>query len=190
MRLFLASFLSLENTAAYESLVADVIADVPDTIRPVPSRTQHLTIVFLGDVADADLSTCLQILECVREIDAFSFALSPPRILFSRRSPRLICADLASESESVAMLQMHLYRELSDRLQASLTRPKPPHVTLARFRKHANREAARRVIESLSKKDDPTTVRTDRLAKVQLVKSTLTPKGPVYESIGESKCRT
>ena len=88
------------------------------------------------------------------------------------------------------MLQQSLYEGLSDNLQQSMARPKPPHVTLARFRKHTDREAARRVEESLSRRFDSTGVRSDRLTGVQLVKSTLTPKGPIYESIGESNCRT
>jgi len=189
MRLFLASFLSSENTQAYDSLVAGVISDAPDTIRPVPPGTQHLTIVFLGDVADDDVPGCLQALESVREIDAFSFALSTPRIMFARRSPRLVCVDLASESERVSALQKHLHRELSERLSTPITPPKPSHITLARFRKNASREAARRVAESFTIRDGTSGVRADHLTKVQLVKSTLTPKGPIYESVGESRCR-
>jgi 2'-5' RNA ligase len=189
MRLFLASFLSPENTESYDSLVARAISEVPDTIRPVPPGTQHLTIVFLGDVREADLPACFEVLETTREIEAFGFLLSPPRILFARRTPRLVCVDLASESERVSRLQEHLYRGLSVRLPTPIAPPKPPHVTLARFRKNVNREAARRVAESLSRGDERSQVRSDRLATVQLVRSTLTPKGPVYESIGESKCR-
>ena len=190
MRLFYASFLGPENAKSYDSLVAGVISCVPDTIRPVPPGTQHLTIAFLGDVADGDVPTCLQVLETASEIDAFSFTLSPPRILFARRSPRLVCVDLASESERVSMLQKHLYKGLSDRLPAPITPPKLPHITLARFRKNASREATRRVIESFSQRDEPSVTRTDYLIEVQLVRSTLTPKGPIYESIGESRCRT
>ena len=189
MRLFLASFLSPENTESYDSLVSRVISDVPEAIRPVPPRTQHLTIVFLGDVADADVPTCLQVLESVSEIDGFSFTLGVPRILFSRRSPRLVRVDLASESDRVSTLQKHLYRGLSERLSMPITPPKPPHVTLARFRKNASRETARRVAESFSQQDDTSAVRTDRLTTVQLVESVLTPGGPIYESIGESRCR-
>lgn len=187
MRLFFASFLSPEITEAYDAIVAGVVSDVPDTIRPVPSGTQHLTMVFLGDVADSDLPACMQVLECVRKIEPFGFTISQPRVLFSRRSPRLVCVDLASKGARVALVQERLHEEISDRLRNSIARPKPPHITLARFRKHASRDAARRVVESISQRDDPTRIRFERLVKVQLVKSTLTPKGPVYESVGEAR---
>lgn len=189
MRLFLASFLSPEIAGTYESLIADVISDVPGTLRPVPPGTIHLTMVFLGDVADADLAICFRGLETVQEFESFEFTLNPPRILFSRRSPRLVCVDVATGSRRIAMLQQSLYERLSDNLQQSLARPKPPHVTLARFRKHTDRDAARRVDESLSRRFDSKRTRSGRLSGVQLVKSTLTPKGPTYESIGESNCR-
>lgn len=181
MRLFVASFLSPENMEAYDSLVADVISDVPGTIRPVPSRTQHLTMVFLGDVAEADRPNCVQALECVREIETFRFTLGPARVLFSRRSPRLVCVDLVAESARVASVQQRLYERLSVLLHTPIARPKPPHVTLARFGKRARREAADRVIESFSRKAEAIRTRIDHLTEVQLVQSTLTPDGPVYD---------
>ena len=184
MRLFLASFLSLDNTNAYDSLVAGVGSDVPGTIRPVPSGTQHLTIVFLGDVADVHLPTCLHVLESVGGFDSLDITLSAPRILFAGRSPRLVRVDLVSGSERVSGLQKYLHRELSERLPTPITPPKFPHITLARFRKNANRASARRVEESFSKRDRSSVPRTDHLTSVRLVKSTLTPEGPIYESVG------
>ena len=55
MRLFYASFLSSENMQAYESLVAGVVADVPNGLRSIPERTHHLTLAFVGEVADGDV---------------------------------------------------------------------------------------------------------------------------------------
>ena len=183
MRLFLASFLSPDNREFYDSLVSDVISDVPDTLRPVPRDTQHLTMVFLGDIADTDLHGCVQALEAVGGIVAIRFALGPPRIMFARRSPRLVCVDLTSGVERVSALQKRLHINLSERLPTPITPPKPPHITLARFRKNANREAARRVAASLAQRIDPPASRSDQLTRVQLVKSTLTPSGPVYEGV-------
>ena len=189
MRLFLASFLSPEIAGTYESLVAEVVSDVPGAIRPVPSGTLHLTIVFIGDLADTDRSTCLRALEHVKEFDSFKYTLGPPRILSSRRSPRLVCIDVEMGGQRIAALQRSLHERLSNDLATPIARPKPPHVTLARFAKRPGHEAARRVDESLSRRFDSTTIRSDCLKGVQLVRSTLTPQGPIYESIGESKCR-
>lgn len=189
MRLFVASFLSADNLECYESVVSGLISDVPDTIRPVPPGTQHLTIVFLGDVQVDDLPTCEEVLESVREIDAVPFTLTPPRILYARRSPRLVCVDLATEKERVFAFQTLLFERLAQRLPTRITRPKPPHITLARFRRRVRREAASQVSESISKRHDSSVIRKDVLTEVQLVRSTLTPDGPIYEGIGRAKLR-
>jgi 2'-5' RNA ligase len=183
MRLFLASFLCQQNQVAYDSFVMALIGDVPDTLRPVPAGTQHVTMVFLGDVADAEVPTCLRGLEGVEGFDPVPFTLGTPRVLFARRSPRLLCVDLASGSRDVSALQKHLHRELSSRLQSRLPPPRPPHITIARFRKTARREAAREVNDCILRRGEPSASRSDQLTHVHLVKSTLTPEGPIYESI-------
>jgi 2'-5' RNA ligase len=190
MRLFLASFLAPDNQQAYEALVGDLRAEVPDTLRPVPDGTQHLTMVFLGDVVDRDVPSCLDVLRGSAGFDPIPFTLGKPRILFSRRSPRLICVDLESGAQEVCALQRQLHQELTARLGTTITPPRPPHVTLARFRKRTAGGAARRVSDSMRRRAEASSMREDRLTQVHLVKSELTPAGPVYESIGVSGCES
>jgi 2'-5' RNA ligase len=190
MRLFLASFLGPDNQQSYGAWVGDLGSEVPDTLRPVPEGSQHLTMVFLGDVANDDVPLCLDVLQAVSGFDPVPFTLARPRILFSRRSPRLICADLESGGREVAALQRRLHRELTARLGTPITPPKPPHVTLARFRKRIPAGAARGVSDSLQSRVDTPSLREDRLTQVHLVKSTLTPAGPIYESIGVASCKS
>ena len=66
------------------------------------------------------------------------------------------------------------------------SRPKHPHVTLARFKKNATREISRRVEDLLARKEELRQTRTDHLARVELVKSTLTRTGPLYETIADA----
>ncbi|MGB5814446.1 MAG: RNA 2',3'-cyclic phosphodiesterase [Thermoanaerobaculia bacterium] len=185
MRLFYASFLDPENMSAYESLVARLQAEVPRALRPIPARTHHLTLAFLGEITDGDVDKCLEVLDSATGTAASSFSLGRPKILYGRGQPRLICADLVEGGEHVAALQEVLRVELLQQLPSLVVRPKPPHVTLARFDRRANRQTARRVEEALARQKDPEQTRTDRLVSVHLVKSSLTPNGPVYESLGE-----
>jgi 2'-5' RNA ligase len=187
MRLFYASFLSFENMHAYDSLVAGVDGDVPNALRSIPHGTHHLTLAFIGEVAENDVGRCLEVLDFAKEFPVIHFSLDRPRILYSRRSPRLVCAGLSAGSERVSMLQKQLLSEFLERFPESDVRVKPPHVTLARFKKRANREAAQKVAEALSGRDGPSPDKTDSLTRVQLVKSVLTRTGPVYESLGESR---
>lgn len=186
MRLFYASFLAAENMRSYEALVEGVLADVPTALRSVPTSSHHLTLAFVGNIDEPQLPDYLDVLESASPVQAFQFSLHPPRILYSRRRPRLVCADLSDGGARVQELQTLLLRELHRYFPSSQIRPKPPHVTLARFSKRANRQTARRVAESLSRREATGPARTDRMASVHLVRSTLTPSGPVYESLGET----
>lgn len=186
MRLFYASFLAPENMSVYESLVDCLRAKVPDSLRPIPARTHHLTLAFLGEVAEGDVEKCSQILDAAKSICAGSFTLGQPRVLYGRGQPRLICADLVEGGELVAALQELLRLELLNHFPSDVVRPKPPHVTLARFNRKANRQTARKVEEALAIKVDPQPTRTDRLVSIHLVKSSLTPTGPLYENLGEA----
>jgi len=186
MRLFYASFLAPENMSAYESLVDRLRTEVPRALRPIPARTHHLTLAFLGDVADGDVDKCLAVLDAATGTPASTFTLGQPRILYGRGRPRLICADLGEGGEHVSRLQQLLCDEILQALPSLDLRPKPPHVTLARFSKKANRQTARKVEEALAIKVDPQPTRTDRLVSIHLVKSSLTPTGPLYENLGEA----
>jgi 2'-5' RNA ligase len=186
MRLFYASFLAAENMSAYESLVDRLQAEVPRALRPIPAATHHLTLTFLGEIADNDVDRCLQVLDSVQDIAATSFELEPPHILYGRGQPRLICAALGDGGDQVSRLQGLLSDELRRVLPALDLRPKPPHVTLARFNRKASRQTARKVEEALSRQLDPGQTLSDDLSSVSLVKSSLTPSGPIYESLGEA----
>jgi 2'-5' RNA ligase len=59
-------------------------------------------------------------------------------------------------------------------------------VTLARFKKNASRDAGRGVADLLSQRKDASRTMTDLVNRAQLVKSTLTPQGPIYTTVKES----
>lgn len=183
VRLFYATFLSDENMRAYQALVDELIEEVPDALRSIPPTTHHLTLAFLGEIADTDVEVCINSLAGVERQPAFAFTLARPRLLMGRGRPRLICADVADGKEQVSEAQAALTSQLSVHLPALELRPKPPHVTLARFHKRARRSQARRVEESLSRHYDDSAPWQDRFTSVALVRSSLTPSGPVYESL-------
>jgi len=186
MRLFYASFLSSENIDAYESLVTAVSSDVPGVLRPIPARTHHVTLAFLGDIAETDVPACREVLRLAGRVPAAPLTLDSSRILYSRKTPRLVCVGLREGAEPVARVQKLVCREIGGRIPSLDLRPKPPHVTVARFRKNVDRGTARRVEEALRRHEGPDPARTDRLTSVHLVRSTLTPSGPIYETVEES----
>jgi 2'-5' RNA ligase len=186
MRLFYAAFLGLESIDAYDALVAELVARASGALRSVPRGTQHLTLGFLGEVADTEVRACTAALDAVERLRAIPFVLEPPGILFARRTPRLIKADVSKGSRPIVELQRLLLAELARGVPRLDIRPKPPHVTLARFKKTANHEAARTVERLLSRPGPASSRRHDRLDRVRLVRSRLTPDGPIYETVAEA----
>jgi 2'-5' RNA ligase len=59
--------------------------------------------------------------------------------------------------------------------------PKPPHVTIARFGRSATRADGQRISDALTR--HPSQTRPLRIERIQLISSTLTPDGPVYEEV-------
>jgi 2'-5' RNA ligase len=184
MRLFYAAFLDPENTRTLERLVRQVIAEVSRTIRPVPRGSLHQTLAFIGEVPDDEVGDYKQKMEIAAGTPRIPFTLRPPKVLSGRGKPRLVCADLDEGARRTLALQKSLRLAIGEDPHSLERRLKHPHITLARFKKHANRTDAQRVLDGFERLGREIRLGPDCLQRVELVKSTLTPEGPIYESIG------
>lgn len=187
MRLFYAAFLGSETARFYARLVDDVVDSVPETLRPIPPRSAHLTLAFLGDVPEEQLDLCLEALALEPVPTVVSISLQAPRILYGRGAPRLVLADVARGAEKILSIQNELRTRLAEKFPEKLVRPRRPHATLARFRKGLRREAGRRVEAALRSSPAGGTTRDDTIVGVSLVMSTLTPSGAAYEVLKDQR---
>ncbi len=183
MRLFFAAFLGPANMGGYQGLVDRLRRDVPGVLRPIPPESHHLTLAFLGELSDGDVEHCRADLVAVSELESFSFSLEPPRILMGRGQPRLICVDVGAGTKQVSEVQAAIVAHLSRSIPSLKVRPKPPHATLARFKKSARRTEAAAVQEAIDRHFDTSRPWEDRLAEIHLVQSSLTSEGPIYETL-------
>lgn len=184
MRLFYAAYLSRENMQAYQALVDDLIREVPGVLRSIPPSSHHLTLAFLGEIAESDADMCSSALDAVKRFEAFDYVLGSPSLLVSRARPRLIRVSVSEGAEKVREVQTALLSTLTGKLTSIETRSKPPHITLARFKKNAHRPQTRRVQAAIDRYDTSLPDK-DHFSCVQLVKSELTPSGPIYEPLHE-----
>jgi 2'-5' RNA ligase len=187
MRLFFAAFLNPVNMGDYQALVERLRRDVPGVLRPIPPESHHLTLAFLGELSDDDVANCRDDLASVADLGSFSFTLEPPEILMGRGRPRLVCVDVGVGTKQVSEVQSALVAHLSRSIPSLKVRPKPPHVTLARFKKSARRTEAAAVQEAIVRHFDTSHLWEDRLAEIHLVKSSLTSEGPIYETIQKAR---
>ena len=184
MRLFYAAYLSQENMDAYQAWVDGLIREVPGVLRSIPPKTHHLTLAFLGEIAESNVDMCSSAIDAVKSFEAFDYALGSPSLLVSRGRPRLIRVSVSEGAEKVRKVQTSLLSTLAGNLSSIEIRSKPPHITLARFKKNAHRPQTRRVQAAVDRYDTPVPDK-DHFSRVELVKSELTPSGPIYETLCE-----
>jgi 2'-5' RNA ligase len=182
VRLFIGTFLSESNQRAYGQLVESLSLRHVDLVRGVPAGSAHLTYAFCADAPDDRVNGIAgAVSETTSQHRSFTIRLAPPRILFSRSTPRLICAGVVAGEAALRRLAVDLATNLQ-RVGSGLPwKPsKAPHVTLARFRKNARRSDAQGLMRTLMNAGDAFVGREDRIAQVMVVASELTASGPVY----------
>jgi 2'-5' RNA ligase len=145
-----------------------------DGIRAVPAEHLHVTVVFLGNVADADIeglaSGMAQV--CAREP---AFAL---HVLHAcpapERRPRMLWA-LIGASDPLARLSRSLH-EVARHAAPDRARPLRGygHITLARFRQP---------LPELTAAELPLDAHDFAVGELQLVRSKLSPKGARYDTV-------
>ena len=182
MRLFLGTFLNAANQAFYHRLVRVLVNRHGNVLRAIPADSAHITYAFISELHETLVGGLLSATSAtVRAWPPFDVELRVPQVARSAGRPRLVYAELVHGATEVARLTAELCttaRTISPDVRAS----RAPHVTLARFRKHATRSDAQAVSSSLSHGES----RVDRVMAVQIVASMLTPAGPVYTAQAEA----
>ncbi|MDN7012114.1 RNA 2',3'-cyclic phosphodiesterase [Methanoculleus sp. FWC-SCC3] len=136
----------------------------------------HLTVKFLGEVEPAQIEPIVDALRAVRA-DPFSLTVGYP-VCNPPRKPRVIWCDVTDGGESAALAQQvdDLLAPLGFRRE---TRPFRPHMTLARVKEFHPSQCT----QAASTPREP--LGTCRVTGIKLKKSTLTPRGSIYEDLAE-----
>ena len=148
----------------------------------------HLTLKFLGEI---DPNIVDQILEAVdRAVQGsapFTLALSEIGAFPSLYVPRVIWVGLKGDLDALRELQ----KRIDEEVHLAVGFPKEaraftPHLTLGRMRDNAPGEERRRAGKSMTEVAWETDVLW-QVNEVNLIRSTLTPSGAVYDVLGSQK---
>ncbi len=148
-------------------------------MKPVERKNLHITLRFLGEVPPPVVEAVESEMARV-SFEAFEAHIRGVGAFPRPSSPRVIWAGIAEGGERLRAV----YEELEGRLRKLGFRPEGreyhPHVTLIRVKGPRNP----RLLKALMELSDYEfgTVRCDSL---RLKKSTLTPRGPIYETLFE-----
>jgi RNA 2',3'-cyclic 3'-phosphodiesterase len=180
LRLFVA--LDLDDDvrraiAALQQRVAKVPA-ADRSMKTVDPTRMHLTLAFLGEIAERDVPAIVDTLSkdiCVRPFAAVFRGLGvfPPR-----GAPRVLWLGVEEGSGEIVELRRAVAGRLEGLGIALEPRPFHPHLTLARFR--TSRPADRPRVLSVESRAAVARMNVDH---VTLYESRLSPAGPAYTAL-------
>jgi 2'-5' RNA ligase len=154
-------------------------------LKPVRPDLLHITLAFLGFVADDRLAAATEAATAA-VVDSRPFELSfdrAGRFPTGGHRPRAIWLGVGAGQEDLGRLAANARRELTARAFVLEDRPFSPHLTLARVRLEASGPESRTIAAAV----DALTVPELRLHvdRIALVESQLSPKGPRYTTRAE-----
>ena len=186
MRTFIAIELPqkiIGTLSALQNQLKNTQADV----KWVAPENIHLTLKFLGEVDEKKIEKIIQALEeTAKDSQPFSIRLCAlgafPKINF----PRVIWVGIDAGDEKTKNIAFVLEEKLQKLGIPKEKRPFSSHITIGRVRSGINREKLVKELDILQGKGLLQENLEFLATKITLFKSTLTPKGPIYEILKEA----
>jgi 2'-5' RNA ligase len=168
MRIFVAVELPADVRKKIGELI-DQLKSAGATVKWVEEQNLHLTLKFIGEVADKEIDRWLgSIEEKVGGTGAFEIKLEGMGTFPEGKQPRVVWVGVSQGQDKLE----NLARWLDEKEFVS-------HATIGRIKTHKGVDKLVERVRSF-KSSEFGVVRID---KILVMKSTLTPKGPVYEKI-------
>lgn len=182
MRLFTAIDLALEARAAIageqQGIVA-ALADAARSLRLVRAEHMHLTLVFIGEVADVSGGAIVEAMARPIPLPPFELVFGGVGVFPSRGAPRVLWLGVLDGAREAIEVHAHVAGRLLAAGVPLADRPFRPHLTLARWRD--SRPSTRpRFTESAS------AVARTRVEAVTLYQSRVSSAGPSYTALAHA----
>lgn len=183
MRLFVAVEISGEARAAAARVAGQLQRELGRTLvaRWVEAENLHLTVRFIGHVADEQAPAVLDALRPPLPLPPFDLVLGSPGAFPRSGPPRVIWIGLAEGLEPLAAMHHELNRRLAPLGLPPEDRPFSAHLTLARVKEGSG--ATRRAIAAATAEP----VRS-HVTHATVFQSLLSPRGARYEAMLHVAC--
>jgi len=153
------------------------IMKLPIKAKYVEVENLHFTITFLGDVKEEDLNKLKEMLDTsIKDIKSFHVKLSELKIIPNEEFIRVIGININDENGDVS----NLIKKVAESMDGKYYEKQK--LTLCRVKKIYDKKIVKNFIE----KNCNVEIGGFQIDSVALVKSTLTMKGPIYETIHKS----
>jgi len=179
MRTFVAIDITEETRAALEKAQRSM-SGLPG-IRWARPANIHLTLKFLGEVADAVIPQVFEVMrEAVADVEPFEFSVRGLGFFPQRRRPRVIWAGVDSGEQPLGLIAERLNAGLGDIGVPPERRAFRPHLTLGRVRGRIERDAVTAAFRDVGGDD----FGVCRAGELVLYMSELRPEGARYTRLG------
>jgi 2'-5' RNA ligase len=183
LRAFLAIELSPEVLDAARRVI-DRLRSCPAGIKWVAPDHMHLTLQFLGEIAQTDLpEICLAVNRACQEIAPFDVRLRGAGAFPNPHRARTIWLGVGDGADKLTALYAAIQKPLSALGFREEQRRYVPHLTLGRVR---DQVGSSELASRLAALGDFEGGATD-VSEVVLFSSDLRPDGPVYEALNRSE---
>ena len=151
-------------------------------IRPVKVSQLHITLKFLGEITEKESDTVKQALSSI-ELPSFSLNFSNLGCFPNERRPRVVWVGIDQGHQELIALTKEVEKRLSALGFPREKRRFSPHLTLGRikFLKEDDKEQLTNFMQSFDGKN----LTTEKISTPIFKKSTLTPKGAIYDNLAE-----
>jgi 2'-5' RNA ligase len=185
MRSFIAIELP-EEIKGYLSRIQGQLKKSAADVKWVLPGNIHLTLKFLGEISPDEAKDITRVLEEIsRNKNPFTVRLSSPGAFPGINSPRVIWVGVEKGDSEVRELAKNIEEELNKIGIPEEEREFSSHITLGRTKSGLNRAVLIKLLADLQ--NQPQAGNPEfKVNHITLFKSTLTPKGPIYEVV--KKC--
>lgn len=164
------------------SRIQDELKQSRADVKWVNPQNIHLTLRFLGEIQQDLVDKLRAVLEQIAQKNSpFSVRLSNLGAFPKLQYPRVVWFGINND-QPVLDIARNLENEIVKIGLSAEDRPFSSHITLGRVRSGLNRKALVEKIESLNKNFSSSSPEF-KVLSITLFKSTLTPQGPIYESV-------
>lgn len=180
------SFVALNIPSQVKEEIGDIIGELKKLsgdVKWVKPQNLHLTLKFLGEVEPVTLEKVYQKVEaCAQKTQVFSFSLSGAGLFPNPKRPRVFWTGIKGGERELESLFRCLEGELEALGFQKEKRGFSPHLTIGRARTTQGME---RLVERIKGIE----YRSKRIevSSLFVVKSQLTPQGPIYSPLREFK---
>jgi 2'-5' RNA ligase len=181
MRLFVAIDLDAaarQAVADEQRRVARAVEGSDAVLKWVPPERLHLTLVFLGEVADVKMPALTTVFAGALDVEPFAVGLAGLGVFPPRGAPKALWIGVGDGAQAVAALQRRAADLTRQSGIAVEERPFRPHLTLARWRTSRSTDARRAL--GADRRADIARVEVDHIT---LYHSQLASAGPTYTAL-------